>query len=179
MKPLYTFIFICFAALGFAQTDTIQLNTGTVYTNIAKVIVTGKDVTVITLDGTRYPMQKEFITKVVLGDTIRNFNGWQYYSSAKDTVTSKPVDFVNTKIPAEYAPVSMRSEHLKTAGKFGIASTTIMVTGGMISIVGALVAKSDLELGNNLIYTGAGVSTGGFVLLIPTFAFVLKAGKED
>ena len=66
--------------------------------------------------------------------------------------------------------LNLPSQYFKSAGRFGIASISLVVAGGILATVGGL--KGVLPLA----YAGAGLSGAGVVLLIPAFAKIHRGG---
>jgi hypothetical protein len=184
MKKLFPLMVLtfCFFATQ-AQNDTIQLKNGTLFTSILRVKNEPALLKITDFRGTVHPVEKGYVERVVLGDSIRSINGWTSYVSKyanamaieeAETVKlikadpAKPID-----LHKELADMRDSRHYLKTAGKWGIAGT-------VLSVVGLITTAVSIKRGNEaVLYTGIAMTGSGLVLYIPAFASLMKAGKRE
>ena len=173
MRTIICALIISCTLAANGQQDTVQLKSGTLYTSIIRAVNNEKEIRLTDFRGRIYPLGKEFIQRVVLGDSIRSLTGWTVYVSKysnaieiTDDVYSKPVDMHN-----ELADIKDSRTYLRNAGAWGIAGTVLLLGGIITSAVAYPAGIPELA------YAGAGVAGGGLILYIPAFANLMKSGK--
>jgi hypothetical protein len=177
MKHTFTILFFLFALNSYSQDtipkmDTLFLKSGDFYTGklyseeemVYNFIIGGRTGSI-----TEVPKGKVLRVSRNIENEIKT-KIYENYKIEKESDITKENLLVNVQLMR--LQMNDASSSLKTAGSFGIASGIFILSGSIISIVGATTGKPVLS------YLGAGVGGLGVVLSIPAFSNLISAGKD-
>lgn len=159
MKNTLTIFALCIAFSSFSQQqDTIITDNDKVITGAVKIF------------SDRIIVQGEQYDWMIMKDRIKSL-------SVRSVVYKNNVQTINyiTDPKALNIPNAPQyrdfKHHLKNAGAYGVTSASMIIGGSILSAIGA--ATNNIRLTTY----GIAINTTGTAFLVPTFVFVLKAGK--
>jgi len=159
MKTIFTALFFLISVTSFSQQlDTIITDNDKVITGNVQVF---EDRILVDDGNYDWMIMKGRIKSVNLRSVV-------YVNNTKTFNYINDVKALNIPNAPKYKDFR---HHLKNAGAYGITSAALIIGGGLISAIGAF------SNNRNVTFYGTAIGATGTAFLIPTFVFVLKAGK--